>query len=294
MAPPRKPGRWAYFISAFTLTFLVLGAFTGVMVVYLFTGFSGGETGPEQVGASVYIPRESDDLTVLSVVETGTGQDIFLLVHYNPTRGKIPVLPLPPQLLVEDPPSPKTLQEVYEVGGINTARTALEGLLGVSIDRHAVADREGFLTICGAFGPVEYTLGEELSLSPEAGGVVLAAGRQRLDGPTLLRLMEYQGYDGGEAQRMETVASLTAAAINQKLERISGAQGEDLFQKAVNQLRSDISFVDFDARLSSARMMADLKASPAQAIPLEGRYNQAQDLFALSEVTKNMVKDRFR
>lgn len=41
-------------------------------------------------------------------------------------------------------------------------------------------------------------------------------------------------------------------------------------------------------------MMAELKASPAQVIPTEGRYNQSQDMFALSEVTKNMVKDQFR
>ena len=102
MAPSKKPSRWAYFVSSFTLTFLVLGAFTGVMVIYLFTGNPGEETAPEQVGASVYIPRESDDLTVFSVVEAD--QDIFLLVHYNPTRGKIPILSLPPQLLVEEPP----------------------------------------------------------------------------------------------------------------------------------------------------------------------------------------------
>ncbi len=292
MAPSKKPSRWAYFVSSFTLTFLVLGAFTGVMVIYLFTGNPGEETAPEQVGASVYIPRESDDLTVFSVVEAD--QDIFLLVHYNPTRGKIPILALPPQLLVEEPPSPKTLQEVYEAGGVAATRTALERLFGVSIDRHMVMDQQGFLAIAGAFGPVEYTLGEELSLSPDVGGVVLSAGRQRLDGSALLRLMEYQGYDGGEPSRIKAIAELAAAAVNQKLGLVSGAQGEDLFRKAVNQMKTDLSFVDFDARLSSARMMAELKASPAQVIPTEGRYNQSQDMFALSEVTKNMVKDQFR
>ena len=292
VAPSQKPGRWAYFVSSFTLTFLVLGAFTGVMVIYLLTGDFGGETAPEQVGASVYIPRESDNLTVFSAVEAG--QDIFLLMHYNPIQGRISILSLPPQLLAEEPPSPKTLQEVYETGGVTAARTALERLLGVSIDRHMVMDRQGFLEIAEAFGPVEYTLGEELSLSADAGGVVLRAGRQRLDGATLLRLMEYQGYDGGEPSRIKAIAELAAAAVNQKLGLVSGDQGEELFRRAVNQIKTDLSFVDFDARLSSARMMAELKASPAQVIPAEGRYNQAQDMFALSEGTNNRVKDQFR
>ncbi len=70
-------------------------------------------------------------------------------------------------------------------------------LFGVSIDRHMVMDRQGFLAIAGAFGPVEYTLGEELSLSPDAGGVVLSAGRQRLDGSALLRLMGTRGMTAG-------------------------------------------------------------------------------------------------
>lgn len=290
-----KPKRWAYFLSSFTLTFLVLGAFTSVMVIYLYTGLGdSGEASPEQVGASVYIPRESDDMTLLTVVESQENRGIFLLVRYNPSKGKIPVVSLPPQMLVESPPSPKTLQELYDTQGITALRSGLEQLLGISIDRHCITSREGFLAIAEKFGPVEFTLEEELALSPQSGGVILGAGKQRLDGQTLLRLMEYQGYAQGEKERMEMISDLAAQAINQKLELLSGAQGESLFRAAVNQMKTDLSFVDYDARLSSARMMADLKAQPAQALPLEGRYNQAEDLFSLSEVTKNLIQDRFR
>lgn len=146
------------------------------MVIYLFTGNPGEETAPEQVGASVYIPRESDDLTVFSVVEAD--QDIFLLVHYNPTRGKIPTSPCRPSFWWREPPSPKTLQEVYEAGGVAATRTALERLFGVSIDRHMVMDQQGFLAIAGRFGPGGVHLGGGAVPLPGCGGVVLRAGRQ--------------------------------------------------------------------------------------------------------------------
>ena len=197
-------------------------------------------------------------------------QDIFLLVHYNPTRGKIPILSPAAPALVEEPLSQDAAGGVWRAGGVAATRTALGGCLGYPSTRHMVMDRQGIPGDCRGVRPGGVHLGEELSLSPDAGGVVLSAGRQRLDGSALLRLMEYQGYDGGEPSRIKAIAGLAAAAVQSEIGTGQRGPGGDLFRKAVNQMKTDLSFVDFDARLSSARMMAELKASPARVIPTEG------------------------
>ncbi|MBN2537079.1 LCP family protein, partial [candidate division WOR-3 bacterium] len=90
--------------------------------------------------------------------------DIVILCHFDLDSGRVSLVGLPRDLLVEVPGVTaaesatdfrrmEKLAHVLLIGGPGLLRRTVEGLLGVTIDRHVVFDFDSFRMTMGALGP---------------------------------------------------------------------------------------------------------------------------------------------
>ena len=313
MQRPRHPGRhfsertlcFRSFFLSFSLSILAL---TTVLAATLVSGgfwalnrSLGGETeeivqaagNVEDVPVAGLMEASAEDgLTVLvmGVKDAESISNTYLLLRFDPLRGRIPVTSLPPQTLVVKPQGDQTpipLTETYRFGGHTLTVQALENTLGFPIDRYAVVEADAFLKLGELAGPVQYLLGQTLDYADSERVIRLSKGTQLVDGQKALDIVTYPDYPGGDSIRAEMTASLAVQIINSKIALAASAGAEELFKAVINQVETDITFLDFEERRALAAEMESL--SPAIQIYPDGGYDANGKTYQLSENTVRML-----
>jgi polyisoprenyl-teichoic acid--peptidoglycan teichoic acid transferase len=166
----------------------------------------------------------SDPLDVLVLgVDKSTGpegdgssrSDTMMLVRVTPATGEVKLLSVPRDLYVEiEPGTNDKINSAYAYGGVDQARSVMEGLTGVTVDNYVIVDYEGFREIIGVIGGVKVDVGH--NVFPEKWH--MGEGVERLGGRKALFYARYRGTSGGDLDRMERQRQLVAALRSKALQ----------------------------------------------------------------------------
>lgn len=288
-----KRKKWRSFTVAFLLTtaFLSLIMTGAVMVVQP----SMPQTHENDESPQYhYRPTAQDSLTVLVIgVDSQNVPGDFLLLRFNPQYGQIPLSLLPSETAVTLNGRGVTLAQAYRSGGGQQAADALSRRLGIVVDRYASLNRDMFITLAEKTGTVVFTLPYDVSYTRDGFEVNLAAGERRLDGQDVADLFGYPDYRDGAVGKSEFLGGLVEAVINQNLNAASEDLSPGLFRLAVNLIRTNITYADYELRRQAADFTAKLETQVAGSLPLSGSVLES-GAFELSEEYVNAVRQYFQ
>lgn len=143
----------------------------------------------------------------------GTRSDTMIVVQVTPETGRVEILSIPRDLLVELWPGVEDrINTAYAYGGVGLSRDVVEGLTGIPIDHYAVVDFKGFEEVIDAMGGVEVDVEDEVP--PKYG---IQDGPQTLSGRQALFYARYRGTAGGDLDRIRHQQRLIAALREQAL-----------------------------------------------------------------------------
>lgn len=284
-----------YFLLSFAIGFLVLSVAAMTAVFFVPPKMSDGVTrgaGAAEIGS--YLPTESDAFNVLLML-TGTDRnnDIFSLIRFDPVRGQVPVVVLPPETLTGSTGHLSTLNSLYEYAGIQNVASQIQDGMGVRVDRYVKLDGAGVVKLVDLLGGVHYRLGEPVKLKSTPAQPMLEPGEYQLSGNLFLELLEYDGYQGGESGRASAAAGLIAGAINEYGETVLSDEMDALFQRFVNIAATDISIVDYQGWISAGRFLARLDSTPAFTVSIQGERSGAFQAYTLSAATGRRIRELF-
>jgi LCP family protein required for cell wall assembly len=163
----------------------------------------------------------SDPLDVLvlgvdkSAGPSGSGSsrsDTMMLVRVTPATGDVRLLSVPRDLYVEIEPGTKDkINAAYAYGGVDQARSVMEGLTGVTVDNYVIVDFQGFQEVINAIGGVKVNVGH--NVFPEKWH--MGEGVQRLGGRKALFYARYRGTPRADLDRIDHQQKLLAALRRQ-------------------------------------------------------------------------------
>ena len=144
--------------------------------------------------------------------------DSIMLAQVSPGSGRVQLLSVPRDLLVEvEPGVEDRINTAYTYGGVEQATAVVENLTGISVDRYAIVDFGGFEEAIDALGGVTLEVEEPIRLGIEGRRVYIPAGRQELDGLEALAYARYRGTACGDLGRIKRQQRLVAALRQQAL-----------------------------------------------------------------------------
>ena len=223
----KRPRSGRRMIGLFLVAAMVisLGVVTGALA------FLDGETQAEQGDASegagvlqrlANVSGEPQNILVMGVDERPEGDsevegvraDTIMLFRVYPDTGRIKVLSIPRDLLVEiDPGVQDKINASYAYSGASGTISAVEELSGVYVDHYAVVDFAGFEEIIDSLGGVK--LDPDESVLPPQWNV--GEGVQRLNGRRALVYARLRSTEDGDLDRIrrqqEVVAALRSKAF---------------------------------------------------------------------------------
>lgn len=157
--------------------------------------------------------------------DAGRHTDTILLAHIGGDLGKVTVVSLPRDSLVDIPahtgPDGKEIKayrgkinSAFGTGGAATTVQAVQNATGLTIDHYVEIDFGGFLKTVNAVGGVDICL--ENPLYDERARLDLPAGEQTIRGPDALAFVRarYIDNDFGRTQRQQTFLSALAQKVS--------------------------------------------------------------------------------
>jgi LCP family protein required for cell wall assembly len=143
----------------------------------------------------------------------------MMLVRVSPQTGRIKLLSVPRDLLVEVKPGVQDrINTAYLYGGTQRASAVMEDLTGITIDRYAIVDFGGFEDGVEALGGVTLEVGHPIRIGIDGRRVYIPPGRQELDGLEALAYARYRGTACGDLDRIRRQQRLVGALREQALE----------------------------------------------------------------------------
>ncbi|MBA2535374.1 MAG: LCP family protein [Rubrobacter sp.] len=137
-----------------------------------------------------------------------TRSDTMMLVRVTPSTGRVKLLSVPRDLYVEIEPGVKDkINAAYAYGGVDQARSVMEGITGVEIDHYVIVDFEGFEEVIDVIGGVKVNVGH--GVFPE--NMHMGEGLQKLSGDKALRYARYRGTPRADLDRIDHQQKLLAA-----------------------------------------------------------------------------------
>jgi LCP family protein required for cell wall assembly len=140
--------------------------------------------------------------------------DTIMLVRVIPATGEVKLLSVPRDLYVEvEPGKEDRINAAYAYGGVDRARSVMEGLTGVDIDNYVIVDFEGFEKVIDAIGGVRVDVGS--GVFPEKWN--MGEGMEHLNGYKALKYARYRGTPRADLDRIDHQQKLLAALRRQAL-----------------------------------------------------------------------------
>ena len=293
-----KRSSYRSFFWAFAAAFFVLSNLFLFLVVTIHPATPGSlalDSVSGKEALNPYTPTAGDALTVLFIgSQTGSSQaGSYILARFDPARGQVPIVVLPPQTMVENGEKSEPISTVYHYGGADYTRAALSRTLGIPIDRYVRISTGNFVIAANVIGSVEFDLPYALSLEKDGIPVTMSQGRQLLDGQKVLGIVTHSGYEGGEAARCRIAGELAAAIVNQRIDIVESTLMDKIFEKIINLVDTDISYADYDTRREAALFLAQLGDSPAFALNASGRWSEDEAQFVLGDTFLAQLRQNF-
>jgi polyisoprenyl-teichoic acid--peptidoglycan teichoic acid transferase len=138
--------------------------------------------------------------------------DTMMLVRVTPATGEVKLLSVPRDLYVEVKPGEKDkINSAYAYGGLDQAKSVMEGLTGVTVDNYLIVDFKGFKEVIDVIGGVKVDVGH--NVFPEKWH--MGEGVQRLGGRKALFYARYRGTPRADLDRIDHQQKLLGALRRQ-------------------------------------------------------------------------------
>jgi polyisoprenyl-teichoic acid--peptidoglycan teichoic acid transferase len=138
--------------------------------------------------------------------------DTMMLVRVTPATGEVKLLSVPRDLYVEIQPGVKNkINSAYAYGGVDEARSVMEGITGVDVENYVIVDFEGFREVIDTIGGVKVDVGH--GVFPEKWH--MGEGVQRLGGRKALFYARYRGTARADLDRIDHQQRLLGALRRQ-------------------------------------------------------------------------------
>lgn len=237
---------------------VVVMVLVGIGVTMGTSAFVGENSRSEQGGASEdaglleqlsNVSGEPQNVLVMGVDERpergseveGTRADTIMLVRVYPDTGRIKVLSVPRDLLVEVEPGVwDKINASYAYNGASGTISALEELTGTYVDHYAVVDFVGFEEIIDSMGGVRMDVDEEVVPSQWNMG----EGVQRLNGRRALIYARIRSTEGGDLDRIRRQQEVLAALRSQAFKWRSVKKFPEITHTLVENIETDLSVVE--------------------------------------------------
>lgn len=279
-------------IAIFKRTFLITSAvLLCIAVGYIIYWAESREESVRGEIAGGYIPTDEDDVVVIAVFfeKKSEGPTAVGIMRFNAAEGRIPIAVFSPRLRLNINGKADTVYEIYKSGGIKKLRSAIEESLGVKTDRYITIDKEEFSEITGVLGDIQVNL----KRGKKVGKLSLTTGSNSLSGKDMLYLMSYDGYEEGEAERIEMAADLLCGCVNSYLGKIISDGKTGYSEDILSLTENNFSYFDYEKYYDGMSFLSQIKKEPAVRIrPATVKLKDSED-YALIEESVEYIRGFF-
>ena len=267
----RNSARWILFsFMAALLLWMMLYSFL-VSIVHPRSGYIAAVSPQEYTERfRGFSPEPRDAITVLFMGVEGlrAPPDVYLLARFDPAQGTVALTAIPGNMQVLNEGRPESLAQVYTFGGVQYTRDLLAAELGIGIDRFVRLTPESFVASASVIGSVQFSLPEAITVIQDGVSLELREGLQLLDGRRALQVLRHRYGDGG--QRLDVLARLSAEIIEQRRDVVLSAVIDNIFERIINIIDSDISYADYIVRKPAAEYFARLPGPVTHIVAFSG------------------------
>ena len=165
------------------------------------------ESDADAVVTTVQLERKEEFYTFLLMgSDDGNGNaDTIMVGAFDVKNGKISVVSVPRDTLVDVSRTVKKINGAYGAGGVEQLLDELEGVLGFRPDHYIKVDIQGFKDVVNLLGGVSFYVPCDMYHDDGAGFIInLKEGTQWLNGDQALQLVRYRGYANADLGRIQT------------------------------------------------------------------------------------------
>jgi LCP family protein required for cell wall assembly len=171
-------------------------------------------------------------------IDIGVNSDVLAVVHLNPETGSCRLLNIPRDSRVNLPGYGLTkINHALAVGGIPYQQLVVEEFLGVSIDRFALIDFNGIISLVDAMNGVTVEVTDSFFLL----GTTFEPGVRTLTGLEALRYSRYRGGPDGDFGRIRRQQQVLRSLIEQASLQDPLALVRDVLPKIESHVRTDLT-----------------------------------------------------
>ena len=171
--------------------------------------------------------RKEDFYTILlcGTDDGNGGTDTIMVMGVDVKNGRISVVSVPRDTLVDVSWSVKKINSTYNNGGIDKLESELEQTLGIPIDYYIKVDLKGFVKLVDAIGGVYFDVPINMNYDDPTQDLHIHVnkGYQKLDGDTAIGVVRFRhnndgtGYGTEDVGRIETQHAFLSAVAEQTL-----------------------------------------------------------------------------
>lgn len=243
----RETKKTGAFLAAFISFVLIFGGLSIMLLVLNSGGDKDKMIGIDKVkpteettasGSEMILPEVGGSANFLLILEEDDALELCAVVHADMDELKLSVKTLD----ITAGGSNNNLREQYKDGGIQGLKSAVEKQ-GVKIDRYIFANDQGFRNIIKSLGnSVTVNVPKDVNVRADGMTLRLKAGEQSMTSSTLYKYLVCPR----EKNEMLNAQALALCSIfDQLINEENLSQGEKLFGKVVNELKTDISVLDY-------------------------------------------------
>ncbi|MEG0979949.1 MAG: LCP family protein, partial [Oscillospiraceae bacterium] len=196
-------------------------------------------------------PVKSKGSSVFLLAGTSTQKDqlyFAALVKIDLKKMQVSVNCMPKDTIVQTSHGSATLEQHFVAGGAVKLTEAAKQYSQAKIDRYVVVGEKNFKQAIKYLGNYSLELNEKIVYNGGDYSLNLVKGKQTLTGDKLLHYIRYQEKQGGAY--LNAQSSIICDMIDQMVNENNLDEGEELFNKLINVVDSDISIVDYTKNLN--------------------------------------------
>lgn len=198
---------------------------------------------------------------LICTADDGNSLRFATIVRADMDASELSLLPIPVWATVDVAGFSGTLEQQLDYGGEKQLVAALESLCGTKIDKFVRSRDSGFKSVISYVGGVEMNVPEAIDKRTGSLTAVIGAGEQTMTGDTLLKYIRC--YESEPKMQ----AAIISAIFTQKITPSFFKKADDFYTKAINQVESNVSVLDFaQMKLSFEELLSTGEAVTAKVV----------------------------
>lgn len=284
-----------YFLFSFSIAFFILS-----LLLLFLASFSERKNGALALNiddteeTSLYNPTVKENLSVLFMLVSDANQspNMFLLAKMSAVNDCVYFTVLPSETVIENKGKDETLDIVYKYGGALYTKEALSNTLETPIDRYVRLNNISFISTSNMIGDIEFKMPYDVNIKNSGTNIIINAGLQLLSGEAIVQIIEGITRENRDIQ-LKLITDIISTVINQKADIAASQETDDIFEKTINLIDTDITFTDYFSRKDAGYYLAGLNKDIAVPVFTAGVWNAGNTQYILTDTAVAEIKQIF-